>query len=67
MILYLEAIEVVESEEQTPDFIRLKVEGSEADTLKDLKALLNPDKKYEIRRHYCMHDEEKPCRVEVIE
>lgn len=72
MRIYIEAVEVPPEEappEYIADFIRLDAtDKDEASVLSDLKALLNPNKKYIIRRHYCMHDEtpKKPCRVEVI-
>ena len=40
--------------------------GDEVEVLADLRAMLDPNKKYVVRRHYCGHDERKPCTVEVI-
>ena len=51
------------------EFIRLDAtDKEEAQVLQDLRDMLDPDKQYIIRRHYCYHDEEpnKPCRIEVI-
>lgn len=71
MRIYLEAIEIPPEEapaDYTPEFIRLDATGkNEADVLRDLKMLLNPEKHYVVQKHYCYHDEGKPCRVEVIE
>ncbi|RLG81214.1 MAG: hypothetical protein DRO09_02180 [Thermoprotei archaeon] len=70
MRIYIEALEVPPEdapEDYSPEFVRLDATGrDEAEVLADLRALLDPRKKYIIRRHYCGHDEGKPCRVEVI-
>ena len=69
---YLEAIEIPPKgspEAYMPEFIRLDAtDKEEAQVLQDLRDMLDPDKQYIIRRHYCYHDEEpnKPCRIEAI-
>ena len=70
MRIYLEALEKAESnsEDTELDFIRLDAtDKNEDEVLEDLKSLLNPDKSYIIRRHYCKHEEGLPCEVEILE
>jgi len=71
MRIYLEALEQTEhrSEPETEiDFIRLDATNKdENEVLNDLKSLLDPNKKYIIRKHYCKHEEGLPCEVEVLE
>ena len=71
MKLYIEAMEIIESEamEEEPDFIRLEIEDdlTEEKAIELIKSLMTPP--YIIRRHYCYHDEDpkKPCKTEILE
>ena len=70
MRIYLEAFEEAESnaEDAELDFIRLDATNkNEDEVLEDLKSLLDPDKSYIIRKHYCRHEEGLPCEVEILE
>ena len=71
MRIYLEAIEKRENIEEGGgelDFIRLDTtDKDEQEVLDDLKSLLDPQKHYIIRKHYCKHDEGLPCEVEILE
>jgi len=65
--VYLEASEVVDEEAANPEFIRLDVTDLDPnEELKNLKKLLNPQKKYIIILHKCGHDEGKPCSLEQL-
>jgi len=71
MRIYLEAIEKrenIEGEGEELDFIRLDAtDKDEQEVLNDLKSLLDPNKSYTIRKHYCKHEEGLPCEVEILE
>lgn len=70
MRIYLEALEKIENATEVGelDFIRLDAtDKNEDEVLEDLKSLLNLDKSYIIRRHYCKHEEGLPCEVEILE
>ena len=72
MRVYLEAVEVPPEgapEDYQPDFIRLDATGKRIDdVLAVLESLLDPNRKYIIRKHICRHDEtpKKSCSVEVM-
>jgi len=70
MRIYLEALENAAnaSENTELDFVRLDATGKDEDeVLNDLKSMLDPDKSYIIRKHYCKHEERQPCEVEILE
>jgi len=54
--------------EYVPEFIRIDVTDKDWEAeLEELKVQLDPEKSYQIRLHYCYHDEGKACKVEVVE
>lgn len=65
MRIYVEATEILEeSNAGEGDFIRLDAtEAGVEQTLQDLKSILNPNKRYSINIHYCLHDSEGACTV----
>jgi len=68
MRVYAEAMEIEVPEDVLPEFIRLDATGKDfTQVLSDLKAMLHPDKKYELRKHFCLHDVNDSCWVEPIE
>jgi hypothetical protein len=70
MKLFLEAIELrTETASETErEFIRLPcTEENLQEVLRVLKSLLDPEKRYRIMLHRCMHIEGGACSLEVIE
>jgi len=66
MRVYAEAMEI--EAPVSPEFIRLDATGKDfTQVLSDLKAMLHPDKKYELRKHFCLHDIGGGCWVESVE
>ena len=69
MKIYLEAHEVPPKdapEGYVPETIRVEVKDSELEAMGELRGKLDPNKRYIIYRHICLHDEGKPCRLERI-
>ena len=63
MRTYAEAYELVEQGEEG-DFIRLDATGKDLKAVaEDVKALLNPLKRYRIVVHRCLHDQGGACEV----
>jgi len=70
MRVYLELIEVTEAEE--PDFIRVDVtEWGRRDVEEAIRLLREHARatytSYILQKHFCYHDEDKPCAVDVVE
>jgi len=65
--IYAEAWEVEVAEGASPEFLRLDATGKDFNAvLSDLKAMLHPDKKYELRKHFCRHDTSESCWPEPV-
>ena len=69
MRLYLELIEVTEAEEA--DFIRIDVTEWSSEDIEEAVELLREHTRatytsYIIQRHFCYHDENKLCVVDII-
>ena len=69
MRIYLELLEITESEE--PDFIRIDItDWSDEDIEEAINLLREHAQNYSscvIQKHYCYHDEGRSCSVEIIE
>jgi len=70
MRLYLELVEIAEAEEA--DFIRIDVTEWSSEDIEEAVELLRKHARstytsYVIQRHFCYHDEGKPCAVDVVE
>jgi len=67
MRIYAEAWEIDVPPEYTPEFLRLDATNKDFDAiLDDIKNMLHPDKKYELRKHFCRHDTNESCWVEKV-
>lgn len=67
---YLELIELATAEET--DFIRIDITEWSKEDVDEAIALLRQHasesySSYVLQLHYCYHEEEKECRVEVVE
>jgi len=70
MRLYLELIEVTEAKE--PDFIRIDITEWDPRDVEEAMELLKEHARaaytsYILQKHYCYHDENKPCVVDIVE
>jgi len=70
MRVYLELIEVTEAEE--PDFIRVDITEWDPGDIEEAVELFKEHARaaytsYILQKHYCYHDEDKPCAVDVVE
>ena len=69
MKLYLEAREVPPEDappDYVPELIQVEVKDNELSAMRELRSKLDPNKRYVVYRHYCYHDEGRPCRLERI-
>ena len=68
MKLYLELNEIVAGE-QEPEFIRSDVtdmtDAEKSDVQKAMEEIMS-GKSYRLIKHYCRHDEDKPCSTELV-
>jgi len=70
MRIYLEALEKIENATEAGEFDLIRLDATdknESEVLSDLMRLLDPNKSYTIRKHYCKHEERLPCEVEILE
>jgi phosphoglucomutase len=71
MRTYLELIEVAGEEMAEADFIRVDVtDWSDSDVSSAVDLLKQQAKVYEhcvLQKHYCYHDESKPCTAEILD
>jgi len=69
--IYVEALEVPPETvlpEYIPEFLRLDATNKDFSTiLSNLKAMLHPNKKYSLRKHYCYHEEGRSCDIRILE
>ena len=71
MRIYIEAIEKLPPDlTEEPEFVRIDVTGySEAEideVVSNVKELMS-GLSYVLQKHYCHHDKEGACRVEILE
>jgi len=66
--IYAEASEIEVAEGVSPEFLRLDATDKDFEAvILDLKAMLHPDKKYSLVKHYCYHEENESCVVRILE
>ena len=71
MRVYLEFMEILPGEStEEPDFIRVDVTDYSADDLNTMTSYFIELSQYYsnciIRKHYCYHEDGKPCYIEMI-
>jgi hypothetical protein len=70
MRIYLEFIEMMTEGTEEPDFIRVDVTDYSADDLNVMISYFIELTQYydrcTIQKHYCYHEDGKPCYVEMI-
>lgn len=71
MRLYYECIELLpEDSMEEPDFVRIDITDKSEDEKKEILSAIKEQfagKKYMLRLHYCKHEEQELCVVEVME
>ena len=64
---YIEGIRTIPPEGIPGDFVRIALDdfaGTEQELIDHVKTLMSGS--YVIKRHYCCHDEKKPCTAETV-
>lgn len=68
MKLYLEALEIT-TELSAPEFIRADITGKTDKEITDIQTAIEDvmsGKNYRLQKHFCGHEERKPCQTELI-
>jgi hypothetical protein len=70
MRVYLEFIEILPEEGTEPDFIRVDITDYSADDLNTMIShfieLAQYYNRCVIQKHYCYHEDGKPCSIDVL-